>query len=262
MLRRQVAQSRSNAPAARRCDLGVRFALSTCLRSSLACCLPCKARSSSTVFGCLRHLPRPLAALLIVACRDLLVPADMGAGGFLEIGEASRKPDPEGSLSYGGSHGGASASEMPAGAGFLGGHHAPGSRGQHHRGQGGPGPRQVPRPRPPAPLSSTAAINAMARGEMLLGFTTPRMSNSFARRHGLNPKDNAMLNLQKLAIQAQQQVGHARSMHARQGTCWGWGSGGKRLHMHGVSLMARVKVGSSGACPSRQWNGMVLPLLK
>lgn len=34
-----------------------------------------------------------------------------------------------------------------------------------------------------------------------LGLTTPRMSNAFARRHGLNPKDNAMLNLQKIAIQ-------------------------------------------------------------
>lgn len=36
-----------------------------------------------------------------------------------------------------------------------------------------------------------------------LGLTAPRMSNAFARRHGLNPKDNAMLNLQKIAIQAQ-----------------------------------------------------------
>lgn len=186
-----------------------------------------------------------------------MLPADMGAGGFLEIGEVSRKPDPEGSLSYGGNHGGASTSEMPPGASFMGGHHAPGPRGPHQRGQGGHGPRQVPRPRPPAPLSSTAAINAMARGEMLLGFTTPRMSNSFARRHGLNPKDNAMLNLQKLAIQAQQQVGHARSARAEQGNCRGLGLGANTLCVdvvNRVSPMARVKV--------RSGMGWLLLLLK
>lgn len=31
----------------------------------------------------------------------------------------------------------------------------------------------------------------------------PRMSNAFARRHGLNPKDNAVFNLQKIAMQNQ-----------------------------------------------------------
>lgn len=39
----------------------------------------------------------------------------------------------------------------------------------------------------------------------VFGFTAPRMSNAFARRHGLNPKDNPMLNLQKIALQSQQQ---------------------------------------------------------
>ncbi|KXZ44734.1 hypothetical protein GPECTOR_63g59 [Gonium pectorale] len=39
----------------------------------------------------------------------------------------------------------------------------------------------------------------------MLGFTAPRMSNAFARRHGLNPKDNPMLNLQKIALQTHQQ---------------------------------------------------------
>jgi hypothetical protein len=36
----------------------------------------------------------------------------------------------------------------------------------------------------------------------LLGFTAPRMSNAFARRHGLNPRDNPMVNLQKIALQS------------------------------------------------------------
>ncbi|GFR42124.1 hypothetical protein Agub_g2967 [Astrephomene gubernaculifera] len=39
----------------------------------------------------------------------------------------------------------------------------------------------------------------------MLGFTAPRMSNAFARRHGLNPKDNPMINLQKIALQSHQQ---------------------------------------------------------
>lgn len=40
----------------------------------------------------------------------------------------------------------------------------------------------------------------------MLGFTAPRMSNAFARRHGLNPRDNPMINLQKIALQSQQQA--------------------------------------------------------
>ncbi|KAF5828151.1 hypothetical protein DUNSADRAFT_18114 [Dunaliella salina] len=52
-----------------------------------------------------------------------------------------------------------------------------------------------------------------------LGLTAPRMSNAFARRHGLNPKDNAMLNLQKIAIQAQlANTGGAATTMAPSGT--------------------------------------------
>lgn len=51
------------------------------------------------------------------------------------------------------------------------------------------------------PLTSPPKVNSVAAA--MFGFTAPRMSNAFARRHGLNPKDNAMLNLQKIALEAQ-----------------------------------------------------------
>ncbi len=55
--------------------------------------------------------------------------------------------------------------------------------------------------------AAAAALQpANAAASLALGFTAPRMSNAFARRHGLNPRDNAMINLQKLALQQQQQV--------------------------------------------------------
>jgi hypothetical protein len=60
----------------------------------------------------------------------------------------------------------------------------------------------------PGMLAATAAgnmppIHPSTAAAAMFGFTAPRMSNAFARRHGLNPKDNAMLNLQKIALQAQ-----------------------------------------------------------
>lgn len=57
-----------------------------------------------------------------------------------------------------------------------------------------------------AAAAAAGAVQPVAPGlaaAAMFGFTAPRMSNAFARRHGLNPKDNAMLNLQKIALQAQ-----------------------------------------------------------
>ena len=64
---------------------------------------------------------------------------------------------------------------------------------------------------PDAASTTAAAAAAAAAAETaqqvaggqaaLLGLTAPRMSNAFARRHGLNPRDNPMINLQKLALQ-------------------------------------------------------------
>ncbi|PNH10713.1 Zinc finger CCCH domain-containing protein 24 [Tetrabaena socialis] len=66
-----------------------------------------------------------------------------------------------------------------------------------------------------SPGASAAAAAAAAKLSLnltqpnaaagVLGFTAPRMSNAFARRHGLNPKDNPMINLQKIALQSHQQ---------------------------------------------------------
>ncbi len=50
----------------------------------------------------------------------------------------------------------------------------------------------------------------------MLGFTAPRMSNAFARRHGLNPRDNPMINLQKIALQSQQQAAVALAAQQQQ----------------------------------------------
>mmetsp|Transcript_14015 Transcript_14015/g.34549 ORF Transcript_14015/g.34549 Transcript_14015/m.34549 type:complete len:618 (-) Transcript_14015:1777-3630(-) len=69
----------------------------------------------------------------------------------------------------------------------------------------------------PAPGANSAAV---------FGFTAPRMSNAFARRHGLNPKDNAMLNLQKIALQAQALTPPGPQQHGMDGTGMGMGGGG------------------------------------
>ena len=76
-------------------------------------------------------------------------------------------------------------------------HHSPHSKKTGVQSGTPPDPNPAPPPSAPSPL---------------LGLATPRMSNAFARRHGLNPKDNPMLNLQKIALQAQ----------VREGVCvWG-----------------------------------------
>jgi len=63
-----------------------------------------------------------------------------------------------------------------------------------------------------APVSSAQSPHAPNTSEVVVGngsqqaldgctgVTAPRMSNAFARKHGLNPKDNPIVNLQKMAV--------------------------------------------------------------
>lgn len=53
------------------------------------------------------------------------------------------------------------------------------------------------------PMMMPGGHMGMPPQQQVFAFTAPRMSNAFARRHGLNPKDNPMLNLQKIALQSQ-----------------------------------------------------------
>ncbi|GAX72572.1 hypothetical protein CEUSTIGMA_g28.t1 [Chlamydomonas eustigma] len=85
-----------------------------------------------------------------------------------------------------------------------------------------------------SPVGGADAASAAGGGAQgttgLLGFTAPRMSNAFARRHGLNPRDNAMINLQKLALQSQMTPQQQKPM--RQGYSGGYPSrgGGHAAH--------------------------------
>jgi hypothetical protein len=57
-----------------------------------------------------------------------------------------------------------------------------------------------------APTSSSAMAQPSPKQQQLVSPTAlpmPRMSNAFARKHGLDPKENPLVNLQRLAMQQQ-----------------------------------------------------------
>lgn len=56
-------------------------------------------------------------------------------------------------------------------------------------------------------LGSSSAMQQQQQQQQQFApsMTAPRMSNAFARRHGLNPKDHPIVNLQRMAMQQQQQ---------------------------------------------------------
>ncbi|WIA40824.1 hypothetical protein OEZ86_004501 [Tetradesmus obliquus] len=62
----------------------------------------------------------------------------------------------------------------------------------------------------PSPVKQLVSPNAVP---------VPRMSNAFARKHGLDPKDNPLLNLQRIALQQ-------TSSQPQQQACGGGGGGG------------------------------------
>ncbi|CAD7698538.1 unnamed protein product [Ostreobium quekettii] len=55
---------------------------------------------------------------------------------------------------------------------------------------------------PHAPNAPEVAVGngSQQAPEGVTGVTAPRMSNAFARKHGLNPKDSPLVNLQKMAV--------------------------------------------------------------
>ena len=80
--------------------------------------------------------------------------------------------------------------------------------------------------------SSVAAAGAAAGGaaqpspkqQRLVSPTAmpmPRMSNAFARKHGLDPKENPLVNLQRLAMQQQVAPQGPPAMVGGQGGAWG-----------------------------------------
>jgi len=60
----------------------------------------------------------------------------------------------------------------------------------------------------PASPEAPSVHEDQPASEQSPGVAAPRMSNAFARKHGLNPKDNPLVNLQKMAL-----AGHIGQTH-------------------------------------------------
>jgi hypothetical protein len=55
----------------------------------------------------------------------------------------------------------------------------------------------------PIPGSPTGSSMGLSGAGIVPAVAAPRMSNAFARKHGLNPRDNPVVNLQKIALAGQ-----------------------------------------------------------